>query len=77
MIIGVIIVRGNKLAVKISCVALLVEGIIVVTSSYSWCTTLWSMVQAYAAHEAGGKLEPFEYELGPLKPDEVEIDVDH
>jgi alcohol/geraniol dehydrogenase (NADP+) len=35
------------------------------------------MVQAYAAHEAGGKLEPFEYELGPLKPYEVEIDVDH
>lgn len=23
-------------------------------------------VQAYAAHEAGGKLEPFEYELGSL-----------
>ncbi len=28
-------------------------------------------------HEAGGKLEPFEYELGPLKPDEVEIDVEY
>ena len=34
-------------------------------------------VQAYAAHEAGGKLEPFEYELGSLKPDEVEIDVEY
>ncbi len=34
-------------------------------------------VQAYAAHEAGGKLEPFEYELGLLKPDEVEIDVEY
>jgi alcohol/geraniol dehydrogenase (NADP+) len=34
-------------------------------------------VQAYAAHEAGGKLGPFEYELGSLKPDEVEIDVEH
>ena len=30
-------------------------------------------VQAYAANEAGGKLEPFEYELGSLKPDEVEM----
>ena len=28
-------------------------------------------------HEAGGKLEPFEYELGSLKPDEVEIDVEY
>lgn len=34
-------------------------------------------VQAYAAHEAGGKLEPFEYELDSLKPDEVEIDVEY
>ena len=34
-------------------------------------------VQAYAAHEAGGKLEPFEYESGSLKPDEVEIDVEY
>jgi hypothetical protein len=32
-------------------------------------------VQAYAAHEANGKLAPFEYELDSLKPDEVEIDV--
>lgn len=34
-------------------------------------------VQAYAAHEPGGKLEPFRYELGSLKPDEVEIDVEY
>jgi alcohol/geraniol dehydrogenase (NADP+) len=34
-------------------------------------------VQAYAAHEARGKLESFEYELGSLKPDEVEIDVEY
>jgi uncharacterized zinc-type alcohol dehydrogenase-like protein len=34
-------------------------------------------VRAYAAHEAGGRLEPFEYELGTLKPDEVEIDVEY
>ena len=34
-------------------------------------------VLAYAAHGAGGKLEPFEYELGSLKPDEVEIDVEY
>ena len=32
-------------------------------------------IQAYAAHEAGGKLEPFEYELGSLKPDEDDISV--
>lgn len=35
------------------------------------------MVRAYAAHEAGGRLEPFEYESGTLKPDEVEIDVEY
>ncbi|MDW0206026.1 MAG: NAD(P)-dependent alcohol dehydrogenase [Nitrososphaeraceae archaeon] len=34
-------------------------------------------IQAYAAHEASGKLESFEYELGSLKPDEVEIDVEY
>jgi uncharacterized zinc-type alcohol dehydrogenase-like protein len=34
-------------------------------------------VQAYAANEAGGKLGLFEYELSPLKPDEVEIDVEY
>ena len=34
-------------------------------------------VQAYAAHQPGGKLENFEYELGSLKPDEVEIDVEY
>jgi uncharacterized zinc-type alcohol dehydrogenase-like protein len=32
-------------------------------------------INAYAAQEAGGKLEPFTYEVGELKPDEVEIDV--
>lgn|ERR671911_647776 len=46
------------------------------TSFYTHKTSIFFMrVQAYAAHEAGGKLEPFEYELGSLKPDEVEIDV--
>jgi alcohol/geraniol dehydrogenase (NADP+) len=34
-------------------------------------------VQAYAANEAGGRLGLFEYELSPLKPDEVEIDVEY
>ena len=34
-------------------------------------------IQAYAAHKASGKLESFEYELGSLKPDEVEIDVEY
>lgn len=32
-------------------------------------------VKAYAATAAGGPLEPFEYELGTLGADEVEIDV--
>ena len=34
-------------------------------------------IQAYAAHNADGNLELFEYELGSLKPDEVEIDVEY
>lgn len=34
-------------------------------------------IQAYAAHTPGGQLEPFEYDPGPLKPDEVEVDVEH
>ena len=33
-------------------------------------------VKAYAAYEVNGRLEPFEYELDSLKPDEVEIDVE-
>lgn len=32
-------------------------------------------IHAYAAREAGGKLEPFEYDPGALPADEVEIDV--
>lgn len=35
------------------------------------------MIQAYAAHKPGGKLEPFEYDPGPLGPDDVEIDVQY
>lgn len=35
------------------------------------------MVKAYAAKKAGGRLEPFEYELAPLGPDEVDITVEH
>lgn len=34
------------------------------------------MIKAYAALEAGGKLQPFEYDPGPLGPQEVEIDVE-
>jgi len=30
---------------------------------------------AYAADEPGGKLRPFEYDVGPLGPEEVEIDI--
>ena len=33
------------------------------------------MIQAYAAFEAGGALQPFSYDPGELKADEVEIDV--
>lgn len=35
------------------------------------------MIKAFAALEAGGKLEPFEYDPGQLKAHEVEIDVDY
>ncbi len=35
------------------------------------------MIQAYAATEAGGKLEPFEYDPGPLGSESVEIDVEY
>lgn len=33
-------------------------------------------IQAYAAHAAGEELKPFTYDLGDLKPDEVEIEVE-
>ncbi|QQS53285.1 MAG: NAD(P)-dependent alcohol dehydrogenase [Candidatus Competibacteraceae bacterium] len=33
------------------------------------------MIRAYAAREAKGKLTPFEYDPGELKPEQVEIDV--
>ncbi len=33
------------------------------------------MIQAYAVHEPGGKLERFEYDPGDLGPGQVEIDV--
>ncbi|TBR11229.1 MAG: NAD(P)-dependent alcohol dehydrogenase, partial [Lysobacter sp.] len=33
-------------------------------------------IQAWAASEAGGRLEPFEYDPGPLGADEVEIEVE-
>ena len=35
------------------------------------------MIKAYAAQSVGGKLEPFEYEPGPLKDEEVEIQVEY
>ncbi len=35
------------------------------------------MIQAYAAHEPGGELKPFEYEPGPLGDEEVEINVEY
>jgi alcohol/geraniol dehydrogenase (NADP+) len=36
-----------------------------------------TMIKAWAAHTAGGKLEPFEYDPGPLGDEEVEIAVEH
>jgi uncharacterized zinc-type alcohol dehydrogenase-like protein len=35
------------------------------------------MIKAYAANKPGGKLEPFEYDPGPLNTGEVEINVEH
>lgn len=35
------------------------------------------MIKAYAAKEAGGKLEPFEYDPGELGANQVEIEVDY
>ena len=32
-------------------------------------------IKAYAAMQAGGSLEPYEYDPGPLGPDEVEVDI--
>src|SRR5919112_2612272 len=34
-------------------------------------------IQAYASPKLGDKLERFEYEVGSLKPDEIEIDVEY
>lgn len=34
------------------------------------------MIKAFAAHEPQGELKPFEYDPGPLKDTEVEIDVE-
>jgi len=36
-----------------------------------------SMIRTWAAQEAGVRLEPFEYDPGPLGPEDVEIDVEH
>jgi uncharacterized zinc-type alcohol dehydrogenase-like protein len=35
------------------------------------------MINAYAASESGGRLEPFAYEPGPLGQGDVEIEVEH
>ena len=36
-----------------------------------------SLIRAWAVKQAGGKLEPFEYDPGPLGDEEVEIAVDY
>ena len=35
------------------------------------------MIQAYAAHEQGGELKPFEYDPGPMGDEEVELNVEY
>lgn len=35
------------------------------------------MIKAYAAHEPGGELKPFEYDPGPVGAEDVEIDVEY
>ena len=35
------------------------------------------MFHAYAAHAPGGRLEPFDYDPGPLAEDDIEIEVRH
>ncbi|MFA0810810.1 NADPH-dependent aldehyde reductase Ahr [Microbulbifer epialgicus] len=35
------------------------------------------MIKAYAAHEPGGRLKPFEYDPGPLLDNQIEIAVEH
>lgn len=35
------------------------------------------MIKAYAVRQAGSKLEPFAYDPGELKPEQVEIDVEY
>ncbi|HAV9153137.1 TPA: zinc-binding alcohol dehydrogenase, partial [Escherichia coli] len=36
-----------------------------------------SMIKCYAAKEAGGELEVYEYDPGELKPQDVEVQVDY
>lgn len=36
-----------------------------------------SMIKSYAAKEAGGELEVYEYDPGELKPQDVEVQVDY
>jgi alcohol/geraniol dehydrogenase (NADP+) len=36
-----------------------------------------SMIHAWAAHAAGARLEPFEYDPGPLGDEQVEIAIEH
>jgi uncharacterized zinc-type alcohol dehydrogenase-like protein len=35
------------------------------------------MIKAYAAHEPGGELKPFEYDPGSLGDEQVEINVEY
>ncbi|MGF1478448.1 MAG: NAD(P)-dependent alcohol dehydrogenase [Cyanophyceae cyanobacterium] len=35
------------------------------------------MIKAYAAHEPGGELQPFDYDPGPLGEEQVEINVEY
>lgn len=35
------------------------------------------LVNAFAAHKLGSKVKAFSYELGQLKPDEIDVDVEY
>jgi alcohol/geraniol dehydrogenase (NADP+) len=47
------------------------------TKSRRHSTAMSTTVHAFAAREKGAPLQPFEYEAGPLGPEQVEISVSH
>jgi uncharacterized zinc-type alcohol dehydrogenase-like protein len=63
---------------SVACQALVSQGnSCTITYLYTHRYYIVMKIQAYAAFEPNGKLETFEYELGSLKSDEVEINVEY